>query len=208
MNEAPQEAQHVLAALASGEWSLTRPRVHGEPGSWRVERMAAPLCDSDGNRHWCGASAAEALQRARAALGLGVEPVRLTGMSAVVMHAAKSNLQAQDDLIEHLRRSIAVAAGFANPAVVSLGDMLYLVSRTHDFLVEQGLITRSAQQLVENTRYLPSDMPPSKILLTGMLNVLRLMRVRTQANEVLLEWQSGLPKRFGEEDAPAPATTG
>ncbi|MEG0975204.1 MAG: hypothetical protein RSF42_10950 [Comamonas sp.] len=70
------EADIVLAAVSSGDWTLSRAMSQeylteraNKEHAWSIQRGAAPYCTGSGDRIWFGPTALIALQRAAGAFG-------------------------------------------------------------------------------------------------------------------------------------------
>lgn len=81
------DAERIMAALDSGDWSITRNQPHSsftdeanQKYAWSVRRERPPMCSEDGTRCWSGSTAIAALEWAAADLRMTlpkVEPARV-----------------------------------------------------------------------------------------------------------------------------------
>ena len=127
--------------------------------------------------------------------------LKLEGNAAAVMMIAKlgSSKVAGND-VDRLKSGIATMAGLRNVADVRLGDVLRTVADLHDELTDARLLFKPAQSMIESLVRAYVMGPPKEeapqLLLNCMMNNIRNMRIRSEAGEQLVDWESELPTGF------------
>jgi hypothetical protein len=122
----------------------------------------------------------------------------LKNHAAAVLYVAKME---SNNRFKSMQLAIALIAGLEDPNYVRTGDVLRIVAETHDLLTQHRLIYRPMSSLVDTVvRFgnINVGQKTSSIddIFDAMISNIRLMRVKTDTEERLVEWETGLDPSF------------